>query len=459
MSVFAYPGIHQTRVRELNRLPETPGRFVLYWMQQSQRAESNHALEYAVREAGRLGLGVLAAFGLAADYPDANLRHYAFMLEGLAETQRALERRGIPLVVRRGPPPRVALEVGRDASLIVCDVGYLRHQRAWREQVAAGAKCRMVQVESDVVVPVEVASARAEIGARTLRPKLHRLLPDYLVPLPAARVRRRLSRAPASDVALHDPAAVLSGLPIDRTVPAVTDRFRGGTAAAKSRLRGFIADGLARYDQLHNQPQADDGSHLSPYLHFGQISPLTVALEVAAAAPGPGADAFLEELVVRRELACNFVRFTPDYDRYAGIPDWARRTLAQHRRDPRAVTYSAERMEAAETGDPYWNAAMTEMRCTGYLHNHMRMYWGKKILEWARSPEEGFEIALRLNNRYFLDGRDPNSYAGVGWVFGVHDRPWPERPVFGKVRSMTASGLERKCDIRAYVQRVRERCR
>ena len=161
---------------------------------------------------------------------------------------------------------------------------------------------------------------------------------------------------------------------------------------------------------------------------------------------------------MRRELACNFVHFTPGYDAYACIPAWAQKTLAEHTRDPRPGAYTAERIENAETGDPYWNAAMAEMRCTGFMHSHMRMYWGKKILEWSRSPAEGFALTLRLNNRYFLDGRDPNSYAGVGWVYGVHDRPWPERPVYGKVRSMTAGGLERKCDIRAYVETIRRVC-
>jgi deoxyribodipyrimidine photo-lyase len=459
MDPLVYPGIHRSRVRDLNGRAAVSGRFVLYWMQQSQRAEVNHALEYAVREANRLGQGVVVAFGLSGDYPEANLRHYAFMLAGLRETAQALRRRGIALVVRIGSPPRVALDVGRGASLIVCDRGYLRHQRAWRAEVAGKARCRVVEVESDVVVPIEEVSTRAEAGARTLRPKLHRRLPGYLVALPAAPVRTPSTGLVFAGLSLDDPKALLGNLKIDRGVEAVPAFFEAGTGAAKERLKRFLADGLARYARNHNQPQAGDVSRLSPYLHFGQIAPLFVALEARQAnAPAAARDAFLEEVIVRRELACNFVHFTPAYDACACMPAWARKTLAKHGRDPRPQGYDAERIENGETADPYWNAAMAEMRCTGFLHNHMRMYWGKKILEWSSTPEEGFELTLRLNNRYFLDGRDPNSYAGVGWVYGVHDRPWPERPVFGKVRSMTAGGLERKCDIRGYVENVQRLC-
>jgi deoxyribodipyrimidine photo-lyase len=459
VSPFAYPGIHQARVRELNGRADARGRFVLYWMQQSQRAEVNHALEYAVHEAERMGHGVLVGFGLTADYPEANLRHYAFMLEGLREAAQALRRRGIPMVARLGSPPRVALELGREASVIVCDRGYLRHQRAWREDVAAGAACRVVQVEADVVVPIEEVSTRAEIGARTLRPKLHRHVADYLVELPAGRARAGARGPLPEGIPLDEPRAVLARLPVDRGVSEVSGHFRGGTGAANARLKDFLTDGLARYDRHHNQPQADDVSHLSPYLHFGQISPLAIALEVQKSnAPGPARESFLEELVVRRELACNFVQFTPAYDRYECIPGWARKTLDEHRRDPRPNAYTAAQMEDAATDDPYWNASMAEMRCTGFMHNYMRMYWGKKILEWSATPEEGFDLTQRLNNRYFLDGRDPNSYAGVGWVYGVHDRAWPERPIYGKVRCMTAAGLERKCDIGAYVEQAARRC-
>jgi deoxyribodipyrimidine photo-lyase len=451
--------IQDARIQHLNDRDIARGRYVLYWMQQSQRAEMNHALEYAVHEANRLRQGMVVAFGLTDEYPEANLRHYTFMLEGLRETAQALRQRNIRLVMRRGSPAAVALELGREASLLVCDCGYLRHQRQWRQAVAREAACRVVQVESDLIVPVETASNKAEIGARTLRPKIHRRLSDYLTPLSLIAVGTPTGELKMDAIPVDNPAALLQTLRIDRSVSPVSGWFRGGTSEAKRRFTEFLKNRLARYEQNHNQPQTDDISGMSPYLHFGQISPLYLALE-ASRAPVPQAakDAFLEEMIVRRELACNFTHFTADYDSYACLTGWAKQSLAEHRRDRREYRYSVARLENGETHDPYWNAAMREMVCTGFMHNYMRMYWGKKILEWSRTPEEGFATTLALNNKYFLDGRDPNSYAGVAWVYGVHDRAWPQRAIYGKVRSMMASGLERKCDIRGYVRKVEARC-
>jgi deoxyribodipyrimidine photo-lyase len=458
MTRESFPGIHEARIRLLNTRDPVEGSYVLYWMQQSQRSHMNHALETAVHEANARGQGVVAAFGLTDDYPEANLRHYSFMLEGLAETASALARRGIRLVVRRGSPPDVALALGRRASLIVCDRGYLRHQRVWRGQVARTAPCRVVQVESDVVVPVEAATFKAEIGARTLRPRIHRRLSEFLVGLPETQLKVKDAGRHLTGIDLSDLAGVLKTLKIDRSVGPVC-RFAGGTAEAKRRFADFLKHRLPRYADNHNQPQTDDVSMISPYLHFGQISPLYLALAVSAAEAPPAAkEAFLEEMIVRRELACNFTHFTENYDQFACLPGWARESLADHRRDRRPHLYSARQLEKAETHDPYWNAAMREMVCTGFMHNYMRMYWGKKILEWSKHPEEGFALTLSLNNKYFIDGRDPNSYTGVAWIYGVHDRAWPARPVFGKVRTMTASGLERKCDIRGYVEKVKRLC-
>ena len=452
-------GIQDTRIQHLNDREVVQGRYVLYWMQQSQRADFNHALEYAVREANRLGQGVVVAFSLMDDYPEANLRHYTFMLEGLNETEQALGQRGIRMIVRRGSPPEVALALGREASLIVCDRGYLRHQRQWRQAVARKAAGRVVQVESDVIVPVETAAAKAQIGARTLRPRIHRQLAEYLKTFSPAPVGKPTVKLRIDGITLADTAALLETLRIDRSVSPVSGLFTGGASEAKRRFAEFLKNRLAQYDQNHNQPQTDDTSRMSPYLHFGQISPLYLALEVMKA-PGPktAKDAFLEELIVRRELACNFTHYTPDYDSVACIPGWAQESLAEHRRDRRPYRYSAEQFGNAATHDPYWNAAMREMVCTGFMHTYMRMYWGKKILEWSRSPEEAFATTLALNNKYFIDGRDPNSYTGVAWVYGVHDRAWPQRAIYGKVRTMMASGLERKCDIQGYVKKINTLC-
>jgi deoxyribodipyrimidine photo-lyase len=437
--------------------PRSGGAYVLYWMQQSQRAHDNPALELAIRQANRLDLPVLVCFGLMEDYPDANRRHYRFMLEGLADTQSRLARRRIGMVVRSGPPPRVALTLAAKAALVVCDVGYTRHQRDWRQTVAREAPCPVVAVEGDVVVPVAVTSPKAEYAARTIRPKLLRHLECYLHACPRYRPKIGSLDLSARGLSLDDLDALLDRLHVDPTVAPVTRFFSGGPTEAKRRLRRFISHRLANYAAHRNQPQRDDVSAMSPYLHFGQISPVYLALKIREASQGTpeDRDAYLEELVIRRELAVNYIFYTPHYDRYEALPAWSRKSLDAHRRDLRAHQYGRADLEAAATHDPYWNAAMEEMLVSGYMHNHLRMYWGKKILEWSPTPEAAFETALYLNNKYFLDGRDANSYAGVGWVFGLHDRAWFEREIFGKVRYMAASGLERKCDIKAYVAKVR----
>ncbi|MBR9982061.1 MAG: deoxyribodipyrimidine photo-lyase [Desulfatitalea sp.] len=447
--------VDPARVRQLNDRPLRSGDYVLYWMQQSQRAADNHALTYGIEAANLCRLPLLVVFGLTMHYPEANRRHFSFMLEGLRETSTRLAQQGIRLAMVHGHPPEVALKAGRKAALVICDRGYLRHQKQWRTAVAGEAQCPVVEIESDAVVPVDVASAKAEYAARTIRPKIKRLLPAFLKPLKTVRLQRPSLELPLRGMAMNEIDALLQSLPMQTDVPPAGRFYRGGAGEAMARLRRFIEQTLPRYAASHNQPQTDDVSHMSPYLHFGQISPLRIALEISQTQSTPelqaSVDAYLEQLLIRRELAINFVHHTPDYDSYSCIPDWARQTLDAHRTDRREHLYGRDALESAGTHDAYWNAAMMEMRITGFMHTYMRMYWGKKILEWSPSPEQAFETLLALNNRYFIDGRDPNSYAGAAWIFGTHDRPWKERPIFGKVRYMAASGLERKCDIAAYV--------
>lgn len=451
-----YFPVQPTRIQALNQKQIQKGRYVLYWMQQSQRAEYNHALEYAVQEANDLGLGILVAFGLTDDYPEANLRHYTFMLEGLRETQASLANQGILMVVQNGAPPSVAEALGREAALIVCDRGYLRHQKQWRARVARSAACRVVQVESDVVVPLAVVSKKAEYAARTIRPKIRRHIADYLTPFQPRHVKKDTMGLEVDGLDLHDLDRLTHKLALDRDIAPVPHFFKGGTVEAKTRFDDFMRHSFHNYTASRNQPQTDDISHMSPYLHFGQISPLYLALRVGKAPESlhETRESYLEELIVRRELAMNFVHHTPRYDTFACLPRWARITLTQHKSDSRDTAYTRTQLENAQTHDDYWNAAMREMKTTGFMHNYMRMYWGKKILEWSPTPEHAFRTTLALNNKYFLDGRDANSYTGVAWIYGVHDRAWFERPIFGKVRYMAASGLERKCDIRAYVRKV-----
>jgi deoxyribodipyrimidine photo-lyase len=450
--------IKRERVQNLNEVDVREGDYVLYWMQSSQRAEQNHALEYAVQRANDLDQRLLVVFVLTDDYPEANLRHYTFMLEGLKDVQEALEKRGIKMVVREGSPEHVAIEAGKGASLIVTDRGYLRPQKKWRAKVAREAGCLVTQVESDVVVPVELASERQEHAARTLRPKIEEYLDDFLVGLTPTKISRQSLNMKAGGLDLSDIEKVLGGMDLDRSVGALSHLYKGGTSEAKKVFRRFLKDCIDVYAGHRNQPQTDDVSHMSKYLHFGQISPIWLALEARkSSAKNDDIEAFVEELIVRRELSMNFVHYAPDYDSYSNLPDWAKKTLKEHKNDEREHTYTRKQLENAETHDEYWNAAMNEMVHTGYMHNYMRMYWGKKILEWSNTPEHAYRTTLYLNNKYFLDGRDPNSFANVAWVFGQHDRGWTERQIYGKVRYMSAGGLERKAKPGRYVEKVEKR--
>lgn len=425
-------------------------------MQASQRTRMNHALEYAITQANELSQPLLVAFGLMDDYPEANERHYAFMLQGLRDVSENLARRGIKFIGKHGAPADVALHYAKHASLLVCDRGYLRHQKQWRDQVANAAKIRVVQVESDVVVPVEVASNKQEFAARTIRPKIHKQLAEFVKPLEPVRVKHKsLDLDIEGNIDVTNVEKTLKKLKIDRTVPQ-SERLLGGEDEADRRLNHFAKKLLGNYDEARNEPSAAATSTMSPYLHFGQISPLEIVLKVRDAkdAPKKDRDAYLEELIIRRELGMNFANFQPKYDSFDALPNWAQRTLQLHAKDDRPTTYTRDQLESAQTHDPYWNAAQTEMTQTGFMHNYMRMYWGKKVLEWTATPEKAFETLLYLNNRYFIDGRDPVSFANVGWIFGLHDRPWGEREIFGQIRYMNSAGLERKFNMAAYIRFV-----
>jgi deoxyribodipyrimidine photo-lyase len=446
------PVIQSERVKALNDSRIRRGRYVLYWMQASQRAEYNHALEYAILQANDLGLPLVVFFGITDEFPGANKRHYFFMLEGLKEVKAALEARGATMLVLHRSPERGVVKIAQAAAMTVVDRGYLRIQREWRRFAAARIGCPLIQVESDVVVPVEVTSPKEEYAAATIRSKINTRIGEYLIPLKRGRVKRKLGGLDLDAFDIEDTPAAVERLKIDRNVGPVTG-FRGGTSVAKRLLRGFIAKRLDDFDELRNDPTKAYTSDLSPYLHFGQVSPVYIGLKIREAR-STGTAAYLEELIVRRELSMNFVYYNPDYDSYRAIPGWAKKTLAKHRNDRREYVYTLNEFENAMTHDPYWNAAQDEMRLKGKMHGYMRMYWGKKILEWARTPQHAFRIALHLNNKYELDGRDPNGFTGVAWCFGKHDRPWGEREIFGQVRYMNDKGLRRKFDADAYVDKV-----
>jgi deoxyribodipyrimidine photo-lyase len=309
-------------------------------------------------------------------------------------------------------------------------------------------------VDSDVIVPSRLLG-KEHYAARTIRPKIDNELPRFLTRVPDVRVKMRWQAANRLQ-SLNPETKWLDELPMDRTVGSANS-FAGGSAAARSILERFLTDRLNGYSKNRNHPEVDGTSQLSPYLHFGHIGPHTVAVAVQQAdAPAEDRKAFLEEFIVRRELAVNFVRYNSKYDCYDSSEPWADQTLRIHAKDSRQYVYAEKQLENAETHDPLWNAAQKQMALTGWMHGYLRMYWAKKILEWRPSPVEAHEIAVRLNDRYELDGRDPNGYAGIAWaIVGKHDRAWgPERPVYGKIRYMSYASTSRKFNSNAYIQRI-----
>jgi deoxyribodipyrimidine photo-lyase len=447
--------IQKERIQLLNRKSILRGKYVIYWMQASQREECSHALEYAVRQANILDKPLIVFFGLTEKYPSAYERHYAFMLEGLHETAEALRRRGIKMVIRLGAPETTVTVLAKEAFLVVVDCGYTRIQKQWREQAAKAIDCSLVQVETDVIAPVEEVSYKEEYAAATIRNKINRMLADYLIPLRKQAIKHDSLGPKIESFDITDIDRALKHLHLDRTVPTVRS-LKGGTSGAELLLERFLRHKLKDYADMRNDPTADSTSGLSPYLHFGQISPLHIALKVGRR---KGAEEFLEELIIRRELSMNFVNYNRPYDSMDALPRWCLATLKKHERDRREYLYSPEQLERAETHDPYWNASQKEMVHLGKMSGYMRMYWGKKILEWSENPREAYKVALYLNDKYELDGRDPNGYAGVAWCFGKHDRPWKERPIFGMVRYMNAAGLQRKFDADKYVKMIDQQCR
>lgn len=442
------------RVQVRNRAAIDPGGdAVVYWMQRAQRADDNAALDVAIEAANLLDRPVVVFFGFVPFHPRGNLRHYRFLADGIAELAARLRERRVGFVLRRAPEH--SLERFLDEvrpCLVVGDENPLRETEAWRETMARRARVQLVTVDADVVVPSRLLG-REQAGAFTLRPRLHALWPTFLVPSAEPSARRRF-RAPPALARLDPRAPLLAGLRLDESVAPVAQR--GGRRAAVAALRAFVDERLDGYARNRSRPELDATSRLSAFLHFGQLGPREVALAVrAAGAPGVDRDAFLEQLLVRRELAVNFVRYNADYDRLSGCAGWARRTLRAHARDRRPWLLDERLAAAAESPDPLWNAAQRQLLAEGFMHNYLRMYWAKKLLEWSPSAEHAFAVAVEWNDRLQLDGRDPNGYAGIAWAIGgKHDRPWPERPVFGLVRSMTLQSTSRKFDARRYIEEM-----
>jgi deoxyribodipyrimidine photo-lyase len=455
--------MNEHRIQHLKNGINKDGQYVLYWMQQAQRVHYNHALMHAIEKANDLDLPVVIFFGLTPTYPDANRRHYQFMMEGLVEVKRLIEKCGMTFIFRVASPETGVLEYMKDAVLLVMDDGYLRHQKQWRKHVLNEAhrmtlSCGIDLVDSDVIVPVRFISDHAEYGAYTLRPKITTWYRDFRDFKRLPDVMNKALLCLPSDDGLDDINGLLDALSIDQTIQPST-MYHGGYLEASQRFSTFILDQGNHYIES-NDPSKNLTSKMSMYLHFGQISSLELLDRLLVAQSqgqmdGPSLDAYIEQLLVRRELAFNYVTYQKGYDQFETMTEpWAYQTMQAHDLDYKPYLYSKQQMIDAKTHDVYFNAAMKEMVITGYMHNYMRMYWAKKIIEWSPSFKIAYETILSLNNTYFIDGRDPNSYAGVAWCFGKHDRPWIERTIFGKLRYMNDKGLERKFDIQKYVSQI-----
>ena len=430
---------------------------VVYWMQRAMRIHENPALDVAIDAANLLGLPVVVFFSVIPNYPNANLRHYHFMQQGLRDVEEDAKERGVGFVLRRHPDNSLEKFLEDvDAAMLIGDENPCREPERWRKVLARRLKLPYWTVDADVVVPSAIFG-RDYFLLQHLRPHLNGALPELLVAphCPKPQYAWHKPKALACESLAQDITAGFKDL--DRTIRPV-DTFTGGTHAALKHLRDFVSHGLKDYIDKRNHPELNGTSRLSPYLHFGNIGPLTIALAVEDALAnghiGQAArDRFLDQVIAWRELSVLFVKHNDNYDNWECAEPWARRTLTEHAGDARSYRYSFERLERAETHDDLWNAAQRQMTETGWMHNYMRMYWTKMILEWAPDPERAYEWAVILNDRYELDGRDPNGYAGIAWaIVGKHDRPWFNRPIFGLVRSMSGASTSKKFNSHAYIE-------
>ena len=441
------------------RKPGTPnpeGECVVYWMQRAQRALDNPALDVAVELGNELGKPVVAFLAPVPFYPHANLRHYRFLASGIPDIAEELSKRNVGFVLRTYPDDSL-IKFCKQVSpaIVIGDENPLSEPEQSRVRAAQQLKVPFWTVDADVVVPSRLLG-KEHYGARTIRPRLQALLPQFLIPTKVVKARSPWNKTrDLQSLSAHEDFT--AGWSLDRTVSPV-ENWQGGTKRALSVLADFVKHGLRNYPKDRNHPELSGTSHLSPYLHFGHIGPLTIAHAVeAASAPAAAKHAFLEQLIVRRELSVNFVRYNSYYDSFECLEPWADRSFAQHSGDRRPIVYSEAQLEQAETHDPLWNAAQKQMVLTGWMHNYVRMYWAKKILEWSPSVATAYQRAVELNDRYELDGRDPNGYAGIAWaIVGKHDRPWFERPVFGQIRYMSYASTSKKFDSHQYIQKVRQ---
>ncbi len=436
--------------------PDPKGKTVVYWMQRAERGVDNHALDCAIHTGNALGLPVVVYFAGVSNFPNANLRHYVFLNEGLRDVEADLAKRNVSFVLRNAPrEDHLQFFADAEAAMVIGDENPMRVPEGWRRYVAEHIRVPFWTVDADVIVPMK-RFEKAQYAAYTIRTRLWKMVPEYLQAYdePAAKHAWKRPRGFVAD----DPAKDMTEgwQHLDRSVGKVPE-LTGGAHAAQARLQLFVDKMLPGYAHLRNHPETDGTSVLSPYLHYGHLSPLRIYMAIEAAVEKDknlreSADSFLDEMVTWRELCVNWVKYDPNYDNPGCAEPWAQKTIAQHEKDKRDPEYTVAQMERAETYDELWNAAQRQMVRRGWMHNFMRMYWAKKVLEWSPSNEEAQKTLIYLNDKYFIDGRDPGGYAGIAWaIYGKFDRPWGERKVFGKIRYMSGASTGRKFNAKQYM--------
>ena len=439
------------RIKQLNAIPvNKQSGPVIYVMSRDQRVEANHALYHAQEHALEYQHPLIVTFNLLNTLEFRTSDHFTFMLQGLNEVANDLEKLNIPFYLLTGNPRKNLKKLISELkpSALYFDFSPLRNSRHLKNQLAKDINIPTFEVDTHNIIPVWITSQKQEYAARTIRPKIHRLLNEYLTNPPTTKKHPYPAKPNFTN---WSKLSTKTDLPYS---------FKSGPHQAKKVLSTFVNNRLATYHQDRNQPSLDGQSDLSPYLHFGQISSLTVALAIKTHKPSKktqsykdSVDAFIEELVVRKELTDNYCYYNQNYDNLQkGAPNWALKTLDKHRKDKREYTYTKEEFEQAKTHDKIWNAAQNQMVKSGKMHGYLRMYWAKKILEWTPDPETALNIAIELNDSYSIDGYDPNGYVGIMWsIAGLHDRPWFERDIFGTVRYMSGKSLAKKFNIKPYL--------
>lgn len=438
------------RIKTLNNKTIKSGT-VIYWMSRDQRVNDNWALVFAQQKAAELKQTLEVIFTLSDNYLGATIRQYDFMLKGLEQVEESLKQKNICFNILIGNPAAQVIKYVKKvkAGLLVTDFDPLKIKRSWKKEVVDNILIPFLEVDAHNIVPYSTASIKHEYGAYTIRPKIQKVLTDYLVSIPIVNKQQTL----ISNESINWDK-LRNSLKVNTSVAKV-DWISPGEKNSLKCLDHFIKDKLNKYSDYSNDPNKDIESNLSVYLHFGQISSQKVAIKILSAEANEiSKQDFLEQLIIRKELSDNFCFYNNDYDNFLGIPDWAQKTLKIHSLDKRKYLYNLREFELSKTHDLLWNAAQNQMISKGKMHGYLRMYWAKKILEWSNSPQEAIETAIYLNDKYELDGRDPNGYVGILWsIGGLHDRAWREREIFGKVRYMSYDGCKSKFNVKEFINK------